>query len=237
MIKIELYGVLYGESMFLEKYVYHEKAGSTTKIPFAWMYYLAKVNNKIILFDTGFRDKSDGKHWGVAFYDVEEELARLIGDRSKVDTVVITHNHFDHIDNLDLYDKASIIISKDAYELALTNRSPGIQKRLRQESVVQVEKEYIIEDIFTFKVIGGHAVGSSVIYFESDGRSFVLTGDECYLCDNMHSVRPVGTHYRLDVNREFLQSCKEGGVTVLPCHDLKVMEDYPKYSDHIIRIV
>lgn len=234
---MELYGVLYGTSLFLEKHIYHDLPNSKAKVPFGWMYYLAKIGDKIILFDTGFREASDGKTWGVTFFDLEEELKDLVGSNQQVETVVITHNHFDHIDNLDLYEQATILMSKEAYDQALKNRSPNIKKCLKQNTVILVEYELEFEDVFTFKVIGGHAKGSSVIYFQKDDKSYVLTGDECYLCDNMLSQRPVGTHYQLEKNKAFLKSCKDESKIVLPCHDLQLMSDYPKVSEHIIRIV
>lgn len=113
----------------------------------------------------------------------------------------------------------------------------AIKKCLKQNKVILIEDELEFEGVFTIKVIGGHAKGSSVIYFQKDDKSYVLTGDECYLCDNMLSQRPVGTHYNLEKNLAFLRICKEEGTIVLPCHDLRLMSDYPKVSEHIIRIV
>jgi len=152
-------------------------------------------------------------------------------------SVVITHNHFDHIDNLDLYDQITIIMSKEAYIQALKNRSPKIKKCLKQNKVILVDDELVFEDLFTFKVIDGHAKGSSVVYFKKNEKSYVLTGDECYLCDNMLSQRPVGTHYNLEYNKAFLMNCKEDDRIVLPCHDMRLMTEYPKVSEHIMHCI
>lgn len=86
---------------------------------------------------------------------------------------------FDHIDYLDLFDTPEIIISKLDYDIALEKCSQSIKEKLLQCNVVTVENEYIYDNLFRFKVIGGHSNGSSVVYFKLDNNDYVITGDEC----------------------------------------------------------
>ncbi len=234
---MELYAVKVGESMFSLNYIYRDTNHSEEQVKIAWSYYIAKHNHKTIFIDTGFRDENVAKQWGITFTDVENEIGSIIGNRSLVDTVMITHNHFDHIDNLDLFDTPEIIISKIDYDLTLKQCSPSIKEKLLQCHVVAVENEYVYNDLFRFKVIGGHSEGSSVIYFETNNHNYIITGDECYSCDNMISNRPIGVFSSTENNERFINDIHQSGLIPLPFHDLNLFEQYPAISKNIVRIL
>jgi glyoxylase-like metal-dependent hydrolase (beta-lactamase superfamily II) len=152
--------------------------------------------------------------------------------------VVITHAHFDHIDNLDLYAGSEIIIARAALDAALGERPETIQKALREGHVTTVEDELLIEGTLHFKVIGGHEAGSSVLYFSEGGKDYVLTGDECYACDNVLSNRPIGSIFMdADKNAAFTLDAHRRGLIPLPCHDRAVFEAYSKVSPNVARVV
>lgn len=103
---MELYAIKYGESTYKSKFIYKDMALSKEDTETLWLFYLAKHNNKILLFDTGFRNKYEASKWGVQITTYESEITKLISSVDSVDVVFITHSHFDHIGNLDLYKNA-----------------------------------------------------------------------------------------------------------------------------------
>lgn len=234
---MELYAVKFGESSFRLSNVYRDMNHSEELVQIAWSFYIAKHNNKTICIDTGFRDENTAQQWGITLTDVADELRGIIGNLSSVDTVIITHSHFDHIENLDLFDKPEIIISKTDYETALQQCSPAIKEKLLQSQVVTVDNEYIYDNQFRFKVIGGHSPGSSVVYFESINTNYIITGDECYWCDNLLSNRPNGVFSSTENNERFLNEAHHSGLIPLPFHDLHIFEHYPAVSNNIVRIL
>ncbi len=234
---MELYAVNVGESWFHLKNIYRDTNNPEEQVKIAWSFYIAKHDNKIIFIDTGFRDENTANQWGITCTDIEKELEGLFGKRSLVDTVIITHSHFDHIENLDLFHTPEIIMSKIDYEIAIQQCSPAIREKLLQCRVVTVENEYVCNDLFRFKVIGGHSSGSSVIYVESNSNNYVITGDECYWCDNLISNRPIGIFSSTEKNERFINDAHQRGLIPLPFHDLKIFQQYPAVSKHIVRIL
>lgn len=234
---MEVYSIKYGESLFPKKYIYRERNQSQEDVEFLWLFYLAKLNNKVILFDTGFRDKYMLEKWGVSLKNYETELNLIINSFSDVDLVFITHSHFDHIGNLDLYKNATIIISKEEYDIANKEGEPAIRKRLSENNVIVVDDEYLYEETFLFKVIGGHSKGSSVIYFTHDSSTYVITGDECYVCENMLKTKPVGTYTDSEKNMQFLTNGYEKGMIPLPMHDVTIFANYESISENIVKIL
>lgn len=234
---MELYAIKYGESPFYYKYIYRDMNKSDKETTISWSYYIAKCNNKIIYIDTGFRDETTASKWGIAFTDVDKELGMIMKDKAAVDVLFITHSHFDHIENLDLLDNPTIIISKIDYNFAINNCSSPIKEKLLKCNTVTVEDEYTYENLFKFKVIGGHSHGSSVIYFSNDSKNYVFTGDECYWIDNLKSNRPIGVFSNKDNNEYFLSETHNQELVPLPFHDMKVFEENPAISKNIVRII
>lgn len=234
---MELYAVKFGESTFYYKYIYRDMGNSEEVTNISWSYYIAKFNDKIIYIDTGFRDKTTASKWGITFTDVDNELGMIINNKVSADVVFITHSHFDHIENLDLVDNPTIIISKIDYDFVINNCSYSIKEKLLQCNTVTVEDEYTYENLFRFKVIGGHSAGSSVIYFTNDNKDYVITGDECYWCDNLKSNRPIGNYSNTEKNEEFLSKAHKQELVPLPFHDLKIFEEHSAISKNIVRII
>lgn len=232
---MQLYAVKFGESFLNSKYIFRDES-SEDLIRISWSYYIAKYNNKIILFDVGFRDPITAKEWGIELCNVEDEVKKIIS-LNHVDVICITHSHFDHIDNIDLFPDSQIIISYDDYLHALDNGNPNVQERLRKENVVKVNDTYLFENKFKFRVIGGHTRGSSVIYFEHNKKDYVITGDECYSCDNLIQKRPIGVYSSSENNESFIHEANEKGYIPLPYHDIAIFQTYNKVSNNIVQIL
>jgi glyoxylase-like metal-dependent hydrolase (beta-lactamase superfamily II) len=174
---------------------------------------------------------------GITLLDVENEIENIIGDPFCIDIIFITHSHFDHIDNLDLYDKPSIIISKLEYDITMDKSPNSVKEKLESNNVILVEDEYIFDDKFRFKVIGGHTLGSSVIYFEEGKQNYVITGDECYACDNISRNIPNGSCTDNQKNEKFISDTYNKGLIPLPYHDNKIFLKYTQISKNIVRII
>jgi len=65
--------------------------------------YLIKLNNKNILIDTS---TSLNKQ------ELIQNLQELNTHPRKINTLILTHNHFDHVENIELFENAEIYASK-----------------------------------------------------------------------------------------------------------------------------
>lgn len=237
---MELYAIRYGINFTYATYgtIFRNPENPNEKVPdFIFTYYLAKYNGKVLLFDTGFRDITTAANLGITLIDVEDEIKNKIGDLLDIDTVFITHSHFDHIDNLDLHKNSSIIISKLEYDIAMKERPLPVKTHLQSGHVILIEDEYIFDHKFRFKVIGGHTPGSAVIYFEGNGNKYVITGDECYVSDNMLKNIPNGMCSDFQKNETFIVEGHNNGLIPLPYHDNKVFSNFKRISENIVRII
>lgn len=237
---MELYAIKYGENFKYGTYgtVFKGVENADEIIPgFAFTFYLIKYKEKLILIDTGFCNEDTAKDLGITLNHIEDEVKRVLPSPESVDAIIITHSHFDHINNLDMYSNATVYISKAEYEIAMKEAPDSVKERLRTGDVVQFEEEYLLEDKFLIKVIGGHTVGSSVIYFTDNEVKYVITGDECYVGDNIRKNIPIGNYYHANDNKSFIQDAHEKGLIPFTFHDKTIYESYEKISDYIVRIL
>lgn len=238
---MELYIIRYGKNF---KYANQGTVFKNAPNPkealeeFPFLYYVARHEGQTILFDTGFRSEEKAAEMGITLLNIEGELKEVFGSEyPSADIVVITHSHFDHIDNLDLYRNMKIIIARKEYHIAMEEAVCAVKQRLREEKVILVEKEYLCAGKFLFRVIGGHSPGSSVIYFEDKGLRYVLTGDECFSCDNVLKNIPLGVCRNTEKNAAFIaDACKKGYIP-LPFHDAELMKRYKVISENIVRVL
>lgn len=103
---------------------------------------------------------------------------------SDVKTVFLSHLHFDHAHNIDLFPKARFVLSRREWEYA-QNPHPddllmpwGILDQLGKGTVELIEGEGELEDgLFHFPA-PGHTPGCHALEFDADGKGHVvIAGD------------------------------------------------------------
>lgn len=239
---MKLYGIRYAKKF---RYGTKETVFRTWKdnhetIPdFPFFYYLAECGGMNFLIDTGFRDRRLAVEMGVDLLQTEQEIRNVFGSFPKIDTIFLTHSHWDHIGNIDLYPNASLILSKQAYAQALAEGSAPVRARLQETKapVSLVDEKECFYDFFQFEVIGGHTPDSSVIYFNNGSDEYCVTGDECYVCDNMVCNIPIGISFCEEKNEMFIRETHARGVIPLPFHDAAILEKYDRLTENIVRIL
>lgn len=237
---MKLYAICYGKGF---KYgtkgtVFRNAVNANERIEdFSFFYYLMEIEGRYHLVDTGFRDACLAAEMGVTLLPVEEELERLFGRGISIDIIWITHSHWDHINNLDLYTPRTIVMADKAYRMAMEEGTGDVKRSLSAADVTLVKEELLVEDRFLFRRIGGHTPDSSVLFFEEKGDKYVITGDECYLRDNIYKNIPIGICSDPGKNEKLVRFCHEGKYIPLPFHDGSLLETYEKMSDNIVRII
>lgn len=220
--------------------VFCSQKGNREQIPdFSFFYYLMEFDEKHFLIDTGFRDEQLAAEMGVTLLSPEEEIRQVFGSFPEIDTIFLTHSHWDHIGNIDRYPNAKLILSKQTYEEVMSEGSDLVKNRLKETKapLSLVEETECFYDTFTFEVIGGHTEDSSVLYFRIGEEMYCITGDECYLCDNMECNLPIGICFCSEKNKAFIQKAHAEGWIPLPFHDAGILEKYDRLTENIVRIL
>ena len=139
---MRLYAIRYASDFKYGTYgtVYRDAENPNEAIEeFAFLYYLAEYNGKYTLIDTGFRDEKLALDMGVTLLDVEKEILSVFGKVPQINKVILTHNHWDHVNNLDLYRDISVVMAGATYQSIMQEGEEAVPA-VRQQVIELCEK-------------------------------------------------------------------------------------------------
>ena len=210
---LSIHAIKYGSSQFPAKQIFSDEKGPTSR-PFAWLFYVIKFNGRVMLVDTGFSDENLAKKFGVDHQDPLELLKSELSIKPEdVTDIVLTHNHFDHIGCVPFFKKAKVY----AHESAMKSKNAVFLPK--DGRLVTFKDEYKLKPWLKIRHVGGHTQESSVLWLKSGQKTFLFTGDEAYLLENIKKARPLGFVYDKQKNAQFINEVGAmSGVRVLTFH-------------------
>ena len=217
------------------------------RYPFTLFLWLIEGGGKPMLIDAGLEDVADMNRGAahvlatpIAQPREETTLAQLNrhGYRPEdVGYVFITHLHFDHVDQLDLYTNAKIVVSKRGLAAATANPgwagswAPG--KTLEgltntwKDRVIAVDDTEVTPGIQTLW-LGGHTPCNQAICVQTALGEVIFPGDTVSVLGNIEKQIPMGIHDDLDECRAALKKLAQRGSLVIPSHDPGVADRFPE---------
>lgn len=182
------------------------------KLPYC--YALIKGNGHVAMVDVGYNDKDYGRHLGVKFglenwRSPRTVLAGVGLTPEDVDTVFITHAHFDHFGNVEDFPNAKFFIqereiAKWTWAMSLPDRlrwmtvalDPGDIVRgvdlARQKRLTCIDGAFadVLPGIDLHVAYDSHTYASMWVTVRNDGRAqsadpWVLAGDLVYVFENI----------------------------------------------------
>jgi N-acyl homoserine lactone hydrolase len=149
--------------------------------------------------------------------------------------ILITHMHFDHVDDLPLYTNAKVYVGKREWEGA-TGQSPSwghgpmmhafLNDPQCRSRLVLVEDQEVLPGIESFW-IGGHTPGSTAYRVRTAHGWAVLTGDTISLLANFERNTPPGVFSDLEQCRTAIEKVRAKADIVLPSHDPGTLDRWP----------
>ena len=193
-------------------------------------YYLEGASHKIVV-DTG-GTPPDGVKWQPYFRTENEYLDKalqVLGVLPEdIDIVILTHLHWDHASNNDLFPKARFIVQKKEYDYLIAPE-PVVKEGYDLDLVLKTEYELIDGDNTVISGISvvlapGHSIGMQCVVVETRAGKYILGGDLITLFENWEAEPhiPNGVYYDLNTILESLEKINRIDGIVLPGHDQEV---------------
>lgn len=227
---MKLYGIRYAKGYYVSK---------MRNFPF--YYFLCEYDGKWILFDTGFSDPDKARVAGTTLFDVEKEIAEFFGEKPSVDAVVITHRHFDHIEDIVKYSDAEVYMTGACCEGVMAHGPGDVKEYLSRAEARGLLHPLgcagTIFDKFSLELIGGHSEDSGIVHFEEAGRHYCITGDECFSTKLFSRGIPCGGKLNPEKNAEFTKRGSSEGWIALPSHDPDMLKNFKRISENIVEII
>lgn len=211
---------------------------------FVWV---LESEGRRIVVDTGY-DAAEGARRGrPVLRDPATALAAVELDAETVETVIITHLHYDHAGGLTRYPKA--IFHMQAAEMAFATGpcmcAPDIRAPFTAEHVCDMVRHvYSGRVVFhdgdaevapgvTVHQIGGHSIGLQAVRVMTAGGPLCLASDAAHYYENFEARRlfPIVVD-RPAMLRGFDRITELAGAAnrVIPGHDPLVRERYPAFG-------
>lgn len=227
------------------------------KLDIAMVFWLIRSNNRNILFDSGFHREKWFKEFTVSDFLRPDEVVKLAGVQpAEITDIVISHAHWDHMDGVDLFPKATVWIQKEEFRYYTGEAwQPGgehggidpedvqVLVRLNTEGrlrLVDGDDKEILPGIHAYTG-ARHTYASQYLRVdEPDGKPFVLASDNCYLYRNLTDHAASATFSDADhpaniAAQSRMISLAGSADRVVPGHDPAIFQRYPT-KDRVARI-
>ncbi len=238
------------------RYAHHERNASENflggdphdgPMPMDYFVWLLRNKDRIVVVDTGFNATTARKRQRNFLRTPAEGLALLDVDAIKVRDVILTHLHYDHVGNFDLFPNAMFHL-QDAEMRFATGRhmaSGALASAFEVEDVVGMVRNvyrgrvrfYDGDAAFapgiSLHLIGGHTMGLQVVRVKTRRGFVVLASDASHYYANMEEARPFPIVYNVGDMIEGwrrLRELADSDDHIIPGHDPAVLQRYPAVS-------
>lgn len=216
--------------------------------PIYYYVWLIRNEERCILVDTGFSEVR-ARERGRDFQRCPSDGLRTLGVRAEdVDTAVITHLHYDHAGNLDLFPNARFILQEEEMRFATGRymRHDLIRAPFELSDVLEmvtqnyrgrvdfVDGAHALTEGVGLHHVPGHSLGLQAVTVNTKRGQLCLASDTAHFFDNvaLGSPFPITTHVgqALDGHDRVLELA--GGYDrLIPGHDPLVAQLYPTHPD------
>ncbi|MBV9190743.1 MAG: N-acyl homoserine lactonase family protein, partial [Betaproteobacteria bacterium] len=245
------------------KYAHHDRRASENFIggdphdgpmPLDYFVWLVRGEGREVVVDAGFSAAMARKRGRLHLRCPSEALRMMDVDASKVKDVVITHLHYDHVGNFELFPSATLHLQELEMRYA-TGRYMcsgcfrgafeaedvvGVVRRLYDGRVRFHDGDSQLFPGISLHLIGGHTMGLQVMRVATRRGNLVLASDASHFYANMEQARPFPIVWSVaDMIDGYarLRALAESPGHIIPGHDPLVMERYPAASATLQGIV
>ena len=221
---------------------------------FVW---LARNDTHAFVIDTGFNEAAAKKRKRQFLQCPTVGLKMLGVDAATVEELIITHLHYDHIGNFDLFPKARFHLQDEEMAFATGRHMayPFFRHGYEEDEVVAMVRNVyagrvIFHDGFvelapglTLHHVGGHTKGLQVVRLWTRVGWLVLASDASHYYANMRQGKPFPTVYNVGdmvTGWQAMREMVDDERFIIPGHDPAVMDLYaapePAMQDVVVRL-
>lgn len=163
-------------------------------------------------------------------------LRRAGVDPKDVEFVLLTHLHWDHAGNCDLFPNARVLVQRTEMRYAA---APGrfFEKSFLSAPGGWARAPYLVPNIemldgptsiapgLSVLPVPGHTPGSQAIVADTARGKFCISGDAVCTYENLERDLPPGFHVDVDASMDSMDRMRGAADYLLPSHDYAVLTD------------
>lgn len=248
-----------GFAMPISVWVDHGPQNDSVRIDFS-IWLIKGDNGRNILVDAGFRrdliDSPDGKEFAITNYRRPDSVLQKVGLKAaEITDIILSHPHWDHCDGIGLFPNAHIWIQKEDYSYFVGAAwqkgayNGGFYKRdVRQLVELNLAGRVTLVDGDDKEIIPGikvftgsrHTFNSQYALVEA-AHKIILASDNIWVYYSLEHLQPASQGGTFDPAGYVKSMIRMKTLTgnpryIIPGHDARVYELFPKVADGVVRI-
>jgi len=215
--------------------------------PLAYFVWLLRSGRRTILVDTGFDDVTARARGRTITTPVGDGLLALGADPASIEHIIITHLHYDHCGNHDLFPRATYHLqdTEMAYATGRHMRHPVMRIPFECDDIVAIVRKVFggrvvfhdgadeIAPGVSVHRIGGHSKGLQCVRVDTARGAVVLASDATHLYAHLDEGRVYPVTYNVAEVLEGYDTLRKLAASadhVIPGHDPAVLDRFPPTS-------
>ena len=231
----------------------------TDSIGINFMIWLIKGSNgKNILLDAGFlNDLENAKEFGITNYiRPDSALATLGLSASDITDIIISHPHWDHIDGVSLFPKATIWMQKEDYNYFVSTAwqkkgNPGgfAKRDVRLLVDLNLAGRLVLVDGDNKELLPGikvytgsrHTFNSQYVLVNTGTNKVVLASDNIWVYYSLEHLLPASTGGTFDPAgyvkaMQRMKTMVTSTRFIIPGHDAAIFTRFPAIAPGVVEI-
>jgi glyoxylase-like metal-dependent hydrolase (beta-lactamase superfamily II) len=202
----------------------------------------------VTLVDTGFAPDVAAARGVVAYRDPDELLAALAIDPRAIESVIVSHLHYDHFGFPQRYPRATFAIqnadvtyftstgaSHPATALADPASVAAVTKLVRDRRVRLLDGDATVDGLGLLHV-GGHTPGMQLTRVPTIGAPLLLACDASHFYANCETATPTAIIHTYEGYQAGFARIRAHGSRWFPGHDPKMLEQLEPVAPNVYRV-
>ena len=248
----EVAAIRYGTRMTSKRECYYRwDSYGEADAPLRMDYFLWLIRNsdRTIVVDTGFAHEAGERRGRETLCSPPDALRRLGVEPGSVETLVLTHLHYDHTGNVDAFPRAEILVPRAELEFwsGPEARHPQFAASIEPaeiDVIVAAQDESRVRLLdgdgeiapgVSALVVGGHSPGQVVLTIDGEGGPVVLASDAVHYYEELELERPfeilVDLRAMVAAYATVRRLAAQPGAALVVGHDPEVMDRFPALDD------
>jgi glyoxylase-like metal-dependent hydrolase (beta-lactamase superfamily II) len=223
-------------------------------MPMDYFLWVAVGTQRTFVIDTGFTAEIAAKRQRTFLRCPVETLKSIGVDGDKVEDVILTHLHYDHVGNFHRFPAAQFHLQENemAYATGRHMRHPRLAHSFEVEDIVGVVRLNFARRVMfyngpaelapgiTLHPVGGHSAGLQFVRVHTRRGWVVVASDVSHFYENMLSGRPYTTAFHVGEMLEGFDALRAAAPSlahIVPGHDPLVMQCYPPAGSNLEGVV